>query len=416
MEQLCQMCGDDFEVREYDRLSPLAMSKYSLRGNLADVKSGDCIVAFGRKAIYDIKGQIEKETGHRCCVVYGSLPPAARKEQARLFNERHVGESEYDVMVASDAVGMGLNLEIKRIVFSTVEKFDGKEMRNLSKSEILQIAGRAGRYGTESSKGLVTTLHKHDMGLIQAAMGSVLPSISRVCIRPEVNMLEEFASRMIEQWRYRMVRAGKLDPRGDDIREPPLHMIIAAYMEFHRADPAFFLSESLDDLAALAEILQGVSLRLKDRFTFCQAPADPEDKSQTAALVEMARMLSEAGSVPVLPRMLENRFREVPSTAAGLKQCEECHYLLELYSWLANHFESQFIDAAIVKDLLEQSNNLIQRALHQLTKADVRLVKTMSLKKRLEAKSGKMKQRQERKRRLRSEAIHILQANEALPP
>lgn len=120
MIDLCKMCGDEYEVREYKRLTPLKIAKKSLGSDVSKVESGDCVVAFSRKRIYELKSSIEKSTHHRCCVVYGSLPPQARKEQARLFNERHLGNSPYDVMVASDAIGMGLNLEIKRIVFSQV--------------------------------------------------------------------------------------------------------------------------------------------------------------------------------------------------------------------------------------------------------------------------------------------------------
>lgn len=72
------------------------------------------------------KQQIEKNTGYRCCVVYGSLPPEARSTQAAQFNDPQSG---YDVLVASDAIGMGLNLNIRRVIFSSLTKFDGTEDR-----------------------------------------------------------------------------------------------------------------------------------------------------------------------------------------------------------------------------------------------------------------------------------------------
>ncbi len=68
---------------------------------------------------------VEKETGLRTCVIYGALPPEMRRLQARLFNER---DSEYSVLVASDAVGMGLNLNIRRVIFHTLEKYDGESL------------------------------------------------------------------------------------------------------------------------------------------------------------------------------------------------------------------------------------------------------------------------------------------------
>lgn len=72
------------------------------------------------------------------CVVYGALPPEMRRQQAKLFNEPG---NEYSIMVASDAVGMGLNLNIRRLVFHTLHKAEGLVRRPISVTEIKQIAG-----------------------------------------------------------------------------------------------------------------------------------------------------------------------------------------------------------------------------------------------------------------------------------
>ena len=70
------------------------------------------------------------------------MPPAARREEARRFIE-----GETDILVSTDAIGMGLNLPIQRIIFMRASKFDGVTIRDLNQSEIKQIAGRAGRQG-----------------------------------------------------------------------------------------------------------------------------------------------------------------------------------------------------------------------------------------------------------------------------
>jgi hypothetical protein len=118
-------CGDDLEVREYERLSPLKITKRPLK-SLASVKQGDCLVTFSRSEIFQLKRKVEKETGLRCCVLYGSLPLEARSLQATLFTTANSG---YDILVASDAIGMGLNLNIGRIVFTRTAKYDGIETR-----------------------------------------------------------------------------------------------------------------------------------------------------------------------------------------------------------------------------------------------------------------------------------------------
>ena len=78
----------------------------------------------------------------QCCVVYGSLPPEVRSRQAALFN----AQTTHRVLVATDAIGMGLNLNIRRVVFSQIEKWDGTQNRLLLPGEVRQIAGRAGRF------------------------------------------------------------------------------------------------------------------------------------------------------------------------------------------------------------------------------------------------------------------------------
>lgn len=75
---------------------------------------------------------------NRTCLIYGALPPETRRQQAKLFND---SDNEFNVLVASDAVGMGLNLNIRRIIFTTLTKYINNEKCVISTSEIKQIAG-----------------------------------------------------------------------------------------------------------------------------------------------------------------------------------------------------------------------------------------------------------------------------------
>lgn len=99
--------GDELVVNRYERLTPLEVQESSLGGELSQIQKGDCVVVFSRDGIFAVKAKIEERTGLRCAVAYGRLPPEIRSEQAALFNDPRSG---YDVIVASDAVGMGLNL------------------------------------------------------------------------------------------------------------------------------------------------------------------------------------------------------------------------------------------------------------------------------------------------------------------
>lgn len=106
VEELLKETGDELVVRRYKRLTPLVVEETSL-GELDRVRKGDCIVAFSRSRIFELKREIESVTGMRCAVVYGKLPSEIRSEQADLFNDPNSG---YDVIIGSDAIGMGLNL------------------------------------------------------------------------------------------------------------------------------------------------------------------------------------------------------------------------------------------------------------------------------------------------------------------
>jgi ATP-dependent RNA helicase SUPV3L1/SUV3 len=85
----------------------LRVADESLDGDFKRIEKGDCVVSFSRTGIFALKDKIEAVTNLRCAVAYGRLPPEIRSEQAALFNDPNSG---FDVIVGSDAIGMGLNL------------------------------------------------------------------------------------------------------------------------------------------------------------------------------------------------------------------------------------------------------------------------------------------------------------------
>lgn len=107
IRELAAAMGDDLQIHHYQRLSPLKTMSASLKGDLGNLRKGDCVVAFSKLHIYRLKKKIELKTRKPVAVVYGSLPPEVRAQQAGLFNDPN---NDYDILVASDAIGMGLNL------------------------------------------------------------------------------------------------------------------------------------------------------------------------------------------------------------------------------------------------------------------------------------------------------------------
>ncbi|MDQ1145611.1 ATP-dependent RNA helicase SUPV3L1/SUV3 [Bacillus sp. SORGH_AS 510] len=137
---LLQLLGDsDIEVNEYSRDTPLEVEKKEF--HIKHVKKGDALICFSRRRVLETASRLQND-GHSVSMIYGSMPPETRKKQIEQFIN---GRTK--VIVATDAIGMGLNLPIRRIVFLENEKFDGTRRRLLTSQEVKQIAGRAGRKG-----------------------------------------------------------------------------------------------------------------------------------------------------------------------------------------------------------------------------------------------------------------------------
>ncbi|CAM4000621.1 DEAD/DEAH box helicase [Mesobacillus thioparans] len=127
------------EIYEYSREIPLQVENKEF--SLKDTKKGDALVCFSRKQVLENAAKLQN-SGRQVSMIYGSMPPETRKKQIDRFIN-----GETSVVVATDAIGMGLNLPIRRIVFLENEKFDGTRRRRLTSQEVKQIAGRAGRKG-----------------------------------------------------------------------------------------------------------------------------------------------------------------------------------------------------------------------------------------------------------------------------
>ena len=156
---LIGLCGDDYEIERYERKTALICEEKPFVFP-EDVQEGDALIAFSKKSVLDVAGRLE-EAGVSSSVIYGSLPPEIRRRQTRLFNR---GKTK--VAVATDAIGMGLNLPVRRIVFLQTDKFDGTSRRPLKTSEVKQIAGRAGRFGIYD-RGYVTAMGEVELEYIR---------------------------------------------------------------------------------------------------------------------------------------------------------------------------------------------------------------------------------------------------------
>lgn len=126
-----------FDIKYFQRMSLLEKIPHETK--LSKFQKGDCLVTFSKRTVLQY-AELLHGLGYKVSVLYGDLPLETRRLQADDFR---TGKS--DVLVATDVIGMGLNLPINRIIFETCTKFDGRSERQLTAGEFKQIAGRAGR-------------------------------------------------------------------------------------------------------------------------------------------------------------------------------------------------------------------------------------------------------------------------------
>ncbi|KAI9327186.1 P-loop containing nucleoside triphosphate hydrolase protein [Zopfochytrium polystomum] len=310
VKRICETTGDSVEVRTYKRLSGLEVRENGFHGQFSKLKMGDCLVAFTRRNIFMLRKIVEEKTQIRCAVVYGNLPPEVRAEQARLFNDQ--ANTGYGILVASDAIGMGLNLNIRRVIFSTMEKFNGQAIVPLTDSQIKQIGGRAGRFGTKFEIGEVTTLVNKDTPRLKQAMAKKFTdSLRSAGLHPTLEQMELF-----ERELPGLTFAELLDK----------FEILAS------VNNEYFLC-NLETQKQVADLIQSVALSLQDRYTFISAPTNAEDVRLAALTLRMAKAVANGDRVDLEGAIqLPNR---QPTSSEALRELEGMHKAIVLYMWLA---------------------------------------------------------------------------------
>ncbi len=180
--KLIDSCGDYYEIINHRRKTPLVAEDKSF--TMDDVQSGDALVAFSKQKVNAIGAQLIKQ-GISVSVLYGALPYTVRKQQFENFIS---GKST--VLVTTDAIGMGVNLPVRRIIFMEAYKFDGRVNRLLTASEVKQIAGRAGRRGRFDT-GYVSAVGKRELDFIKKRLAAKNERSEGICVNFPKKILEE---------------------------------------------------------------------------------------------------------------------------------------------------------------------------------------------------------------------------------
>lgn len=170
--KLIRLCGDAYDMIRYDRKTPLRPD-FSGISFPNDIQRGDACIVFSKAKVLACAAELQA-IGKSCSVIYGDLPYESRHNEVNRFVT-----GETDVIVSTDAIGMGMNIPIRRVIFLEMQKYDGKTMRQLTAAERKQIAGRAGRFGLyEEGLYSIADANAKRIQKLQDMVDSSVPSLN----------------------------------------------------------------------------------------------------------------------------------------------------------------------------------------------------------------------------------------------
>lgn len=331
VKELCAYLQEELEVVEFERKNELGMMDHAV--SIRKIEKQTAIVAFSRREVLSLKQQLSDR--YRVSVVYGNLSPEVRREEARRFRE---GES--DILIATDAIAMGLNLPIKTILFAKDNKFDGLRRRELLPTEVLQIAGRAGRYGFE------------EKGYVGALSDSILYTIDKIFHSPLADL--ELPVSVMASLEHVMLIGEILET--DNLLD--ILGFFADNMEFEGP----FVAANIDSMLEIAAIVSEYDLDLRTRYYLACAPASISSPYIESVLHRYIRQIEAGNKVLYIPP------RDLPAFAQTndmLLNAEDRVREISLYLWLSFKFPDLFKDTKIAVEARGRLNTFIENSLRK---------------------------------------------------
>ena len=302
IEVLAEAAEIPCELVAHQRLAPIALAERHY--TLETLPPSTILVAFTRQGVLDLKMKLER-LGRTVSVVYGSLPPEVRRRQADRFA---AGETE--ICVATDAVGMGLNLPADVVCFYDVEKFDGKNDRQLYPSEVHQIGGRAGRFGM-STTGLIAATNRHDLRVIRELYAQSPAELSFARVAPtadDLSLIPGTLDQQLTQW--------------------------AELKSIPEALRAVITTADMDERIALAKMLSDDVIKRLGLANALQLVNAPTRKTTRAYWLDCAYMILEGHQIPLPPAA------PTPINDGGdLEAVERSIACADIYLWLSRRAE-----------------------------------------------------------------------------
>ncbi len=329
--ELANYLQEELEIIEFERKTPLVLLDKPT--NPKDVQEGSAIVAFSRKDVLKLKQQFSQNFD--VSVVYGNLSPEVRREEAKRFREHKT-----QILIATDAIAMGLNMPIKTILFSKANKFDGTSQRDLLPTEVAQISGRAGRYGFKEV-GYVGALNYEALKVVKKNFHKELESI-KTPFKVMANL-------------EHIKLVGKI------LEEDSLSEILKFFTKNMRFNGPF-RATNLDDMMSVAHIVDNYDLNIEDKYHLACAPLTLKSPYILGVFEHYVLYLSKQKPIPYKPPKIINSFAK---TAQELLRAEDMVKEISLYLWLSYRFDEYFVDVEKAKSYRYLLNDYIEESLKQ---------------------------------------------------
>lgn len=328
---LAKYLGEELEIIEFERKNPLILLDNPT--NNEDVEPSTAIIAFSRKDVLRLKHEFSKNFS--VSVVYGNLSPEVRREEARRFRD---GETQ--ILIATDAIAMGMNLPIKTILFSKAEKFDGIKQRNLQPSEIHQISGRAGRYGL-NEEGFVGALNQESLKIVKK---NFYKDAKEITIPFKV-----------------MANLEHIKLVGNILEENSLKEILEFFVKNMEFNGPFHAS-NLDDMLEASKIVDKFDLDIATKYHLASAPLTFKSPYIISSYESYITALEKKEIVKYKIPSLSGSFAK---TSDELLRAEDMVKEISLYLWLSYRFNDYFLDEQKARISRGVLNKYIEQTLQQ---------------------------------------------------
>jgi len=337
IEALARRLDCPLEIRLLKRKAPLTMEANAVR-KLRNLRRGDAVIAFSRRDVLMWRDMIT-EIGLSVATVYGNLSPEVRRAQAARFRE-----GSADVVVGTDAIAMGLNLPIQRVVMTTSSKYNGYEEEELSAALAKQIAGRAGRFGVHE-EGFVAGYDEQTHYVMRSLLQEKVPPVPPLgfSVAPTLEHLNRIASVTGEQALSKLLRRFE-----------------------HNIDvpDGFFTPRITEEQSERALWLDTLPMPLADKFTLSLVPISSRIPVLHEAWQQWARAVARGKPSTLPPPQMTDHRR-------NLQEVEDDCKLYSAYAWLSyrnpelfphgEQAQQRARDASETIDRILQSQNAAMR-------------------------------------------------------